>query len=313
MECEEHFDELVRSERAGRHLPELRRCEGAEAALRVRRPRRDVQAQLQPRGRRAAAGAAAAAAAAATEAASGARPRLRSRAGRSGRRLVGDDAPSAQRRSARSLSRPPGASAARSRRTHAGRLRRGQSRRRARARGRGTRFHEDRDGLPFAGRARDLLERLLGGIGLRLDDVYLATVLKCRPPGNRDPLPEETAACEPLPLPPARARPAARRRDPRQLRDRAPLRPRARDHASPRPGAGGDARRANGDPLPALPSGRRALHADDARRPRARRRAPPGAARGTTPTTDPRSRVRAQPTPDETPSRRRQPVQLGLF
>ena len=58
-------------------------------------------------------------------------------------------------------------------------------------------FHEDRDGLPFAGRARDLLERLLGGIGLRLDEVYLATVLKCRPPGNRDPLPEETAACEP--------------------------------------------------------------------------------------------------------------------
>ena len=58
-------------------------------------------------------------------------------------------------------------------------------------------FHEDRDGMPFAGRARELLERLLGGIGLALDDVYLATVLKCRPPGNRDPLPEETAACEP--------------------------------------------------------------------------------------------------------------------
>lgn len=58
-------------------------------------------------------------------------------------------------------------------------------------------FHEDRAGLPFAGRARELLERLLGGIGLSLDGVYLATVLKCRPPGNRDPLPEETAACEP--------------------------------------------------------------------------------------------------------------------
>jgi DNA polymerase len=51
--------------------------------------------------------------------------------------------------------------------------------------------------LAFAGRAGELLERLLGGIGLTLDDVYLATVLKCRPPGNRDPLPEETAACEP--------------------------------------------------------------------------------------------------------------------
>jgi DNA polymerase len=58
-------------------------------------------------------------------------------------------------------------------------------------------FHEDREGVPFAGRARELLERLLEGIGLALDEVYLATVLKCRPPGNRDPLPEETAACEP--------------------------------------------------------------------------------------------------------------------
>jgi len=58
-------------------------------------------------------------------------------------------------------------------------------------------FHEDREGIPFAGRARELLERLLGDIGLGLEDVYLATVLKCRPPGNRDPLPEETAACEP--------------------------------------------------------------------------------------------------------------------
>ena len=58
-------------------------------------------------------------------------------------------------------------------------------------------FHEDREGAPFAGRARELLERLLGGVGLSLDDVYLATVLKCRPPGNRDPLPEESAACEP--------------------------------------------------------------------------------------------------------------------
>jgi uracil-DNA glycosylase len=58
-------------------------------------------------------------------------------------------------------------------------------------------FHEDRDGLPFAGRARALLERLLGDVGITLEDVYLATVLKCRPPGNRDPLPEEVAACEP--------------------------------------------------------------------------------------------------------------------
>ena len=58
-------------------------------------------------------------------------------------------------------------------------------------------FHEDRDGTPFSGRARELLERLLASAGLSLDDAYLATVLKCRPPGNRDPLPAEVAACEP--------------------------------------------------------------------------------------------------------------------
>ena len=58
-------------------------------------------------------------------------------------------------------------------------------------------FHEDREGLAFAGRARELLERLLAGVGIPIDEVYLATVLKCRPPGNRDPLPEETSACEP--------------------------------------------------------------------------------------------------------------------
>lgn len=58
-------------------------------------------------------------------------------------------------------------------------------------------FHEDRAGTPFAGRSRALLERLLDDVGIALEDVYLATVLKCRPPGNRDPLPDETAACEP--------------------------------------------------------------------------------------------------------------------
>jgi DNA polymerase len=58
-------------------------------------------------------------------------------------------------------------------------------------------FYEDRDGRPFAGRARELLERLFAAVGLSLDDAYLATVLKCRPPGNRDPLPVEVSACEP--------------------------------------------------------------------------------------------------------------------
>ncbi len=58
-------------------------------------------------------------------------------------------------------------------------------------------FHEDREGVPFAGRARKLLERLLADVGISFTDVYAATVLKCRPPGNRDPLPAETSACEP--------------------------------------------------------------------------------------------------------------------
>lgn len=58
-------------------------------------------------------------------------------------------------------------------------------------------FHEDQQGVPFVGQAGKLLERLLAGIGLARSDVYIANVLKCRPPGNRDPLPEEIAACEP--------------------------------------------------------------------------------------------------------------------
>lgn len=58
-------------------------------------------------------------------------------------------------------------------------------------------FQEDQGGAPFAGQARALLERLLAGIGLGFDDVYLANVLKCRPPQNRDPLEAEIASCEP--------------------------------------------------------------------------------------------------------------------
>jgi uracil-DNA glycosylase len=57
-------------------------------------------------------------------------------------------------------------------------------------------FHEDKQGVPFVGQAGKLLEKLLGGIGLARDDVYIANVLKCRPPGNRDPMPDEIEACE---------------------------------------------------------------------------------------------------------------------
>jgi len=58
-------------------------------------------------------------------------------------------------------------------------------------------FHEDRQGVPFVGAAGGLLTGFLEGIGLSRDDVYIANVLKCRPPGNRDPQPEEIEACQP--------------------------------------------------------------------------------------------------------------------
>ncbi|MBA2331306.1 MAG: uracil-DNA glycosylase [Actinobacteria bacterium] len=57
-------------------------------------------------------------------------------------------------------------------------------------------FHEDQSGIPFVGQAGKLLEKLLRGIGLERTDVYVANVIKCRPPGNRDPHPEEIEACE---------------------------------------------------------------------------------------------------------------------
>jgi uracil-DNA glycosylase len=57
-------------------------------------------------------------------------------------------------------------------------------------------FHEDKQGIPFVGAAGQLLTKLLAGIGIAREDVYIGNVLKCRPPGNRDPLPEEIQACE---------------------------------------------------------------------------------------------------------------------
>jgi DNA polymerase len=57
-------------------------------------------------------------------------------------------------------------------------------------------FHEDKRGLPFVGQAGALLDELLAGIGMDRAGCYVANVLKCRPPGNRDPLPDEIEACE---------------------------------------------------------------------------------------------------------------------
>lgn len=55
---------------------------------------------------------------------------------------------------------------------------------------------EDLQGEPFVGRAGQLLNEMLRAIGLKREDVYIANILKCRPPRNRDPKPEEAAACE---------------------------------------------------------------------------------------------------------------------
>jgi DNA polymerase len=58
-------------------------------------------------------------------------------------------------------------------------------------------YHEDQQGRPFVGAAGKLLDELLGSIGLRREQVFIANVLKSRPPNNRDPRPEEIAACQP--------------------------------------------------------------------------------------------------------------------
>jgi DNA polymerase len=57
---------------------------------------------------------------------------------------------------------------------------------------------EDREGLPFVGEAGQLLTRIIEAIGLRRQDVYIANVIKCRPPQNRDPEPDEIASCRPF-------------------------------------------------------------------------------------------------------------------
>jgi uracil-DNA glycosylase family 4 len=58
-------------------------------------------------------------------------------------------------------------------------------------------YHEDKQGEPFVGPAGQLLNRMLAEIGIAREDVYIGNVLKCRPPGNRDPYPDEPDACRP--------------------------------------------------------------------------------------------------------------------
>jgi uracil-DNA glycosylase family 4 len=55
--------------------------------------------------------------------------------------------------------------------------------------------NEDQQGLPFVGAAGQLLNQLLVSVGITRDEVYITNIIKCRPPGNRDPLPEEVTSC----------------------------------------------------------------------------------------------------------------------
>jgi DNA polymerase len=64
--------------------------------------------------------------------------------------------------------------------------------------GEGPGFHENMQGRPFVGAAGDLLVELLDSIGMKREDVFITNVVKCRPPGNRDPAPEELKACNPF-------------------------------------------------------------------------------------------------------------------
>jgi uracil-DNA glycosylase family 4 len=63
--------------------------------------------------------------------------------------------------------------------------------------GEGPGAEEDRQGLPFVGRAGELLTRIIEAIGMTREQVYIANIVKCRPPGNRDPQPDEVSACRP--------------------------------------------------------------------------------------------------------------------
>ena len=122
-------------------------------------------------------------------------------------------------------------------------------------------YHEDQQGRPFVGQAGKLLEQLLASIGLTREQVYIANVLKSRPPNNRDPRPEEIDACRPYLF--------------RQIEI---IRPRVictlgnfstklltgdphRHHQGARAAAGDGHRRAPAVPVPDLPSRRGALHA----------------------------------------------------
>ena len=125
-----------------------------------------------------------------------------------------------------------------------GRLRRRQRRRRPDVRRRGARApRRTARACRSSAAPAALLNELLEGIGLTREDVFIANVLKCRPPGNRDPQPLEIESCRPYLEQPGRADRARGDRHARQLRDEAADRQPDRDHQGPRHAAGPHARR----------------------------------------------------------------------
>lgn len=64
--------------------------------------------------------------------------------------------------------------------------------------GEGPGFEEDRSGRPFVGKAGQLLDRIIAAMKMKRSQVYICNIIKCRPPDNRDPLPDEIAACSPF-------------------------------------------------------------------------------------------------------------------
>ena len=138
---------------------------------------------------------------------------------------------------------------------------------------------EDRQGLPFVGRAGQLLNQLLEEIGLSREDVFIANVLKSRPPGNRDPQPAEIEACEPYLFEQVRLIEPQGRLHPRQLRHQAAHRQPGRDHPGARDAAGARARRPHRLPAAAVPPGGGAADAGGEGDAARRLRDDPGAAR----------------------------------
>ena len=122
-------------------------------------------------------------------------------------------------------------------------------------------YHEDQQGRPFVGQAGKLLEQLLASIGLTREQVYIANVLKSRPPNNRDPQAGGDRRLPAVPLAADRAHPAQGHLHAGQLRHQAADRRADRHHQGARAAAGDGDRRAPAVPVSDLPPGRGAVHA----------------------------------------------------